>query len=155
STDVRSYMRALESAGIPCVVRAGPDLFSQPEVLFFVSALAITAGCETFYGAAHNQKCLPNRIEHVLGCPLEPTKEPNLIKVRPEPTLRAAARMLRHTGLSFDRAVEDRVLAAAQGIALRIRDAHSLTVTQAAVFRTPRLRDFLTGRNQLRRVFPQ
>ena len=30
------YMRALEAAGIPCVVRAGPDLFSQPEVCCFL-----------------------------------------------------------------------------------------------------------------------
>jgi len=43
STDVRTYMQALEDAGIPCVVRAGPDLFSQPETLLFVAALAITA----------------------------------------------------------------------------------------------------------------
>jgi DNA helicase-2/ATP-dependent DNA helicase PcrA len=155
STDVRSYMQALESAGIPCVVRAGPDLFSQPEVLFFVSALAVTAGCETFFGAAHNHKCLPNRIEKVLDCPPEPTTEPNLKKVRPEPALKAAARVLRQTGLSFDRTVEDRVLAAAQAIARRLRDGHHLTTSQAAVFRAPKLRDFLTGRNELRRVFPQ
>ena len=41
STEVRTYMCALESAGIPCVVRAGPDLFSQPEVLLLVAALAL------------------------------------------------------------------------------------------------------------------
>src|SRR5262249_6930939 len=36
STDARLYMRTLERAGIPAVVRAGPDLFSQPEVLLFL-----------------------------------------------------------------------------------------------------------------------
>lgn len=51
STDVRTYMQALEDSGIPCVVRAGPDLFSQPEVLLFVAALAITAGNKEFLGA--------------------------------------------------------------------------------------------------------
>ena len=155
STNVRTYMQALEEAGIPCVVRAGPDLFSQPEVLFFVSALAISANCETFLGSAHNQKNLPNRIEHVLGCALEPTDELNLKKVRPESALRAAAKVLRQTGLSFDRTVEDRVLAAAQAIARRIKDGHGLNATQASVFRAPKLRDFLTGRHELRRVFPQ
>ena len=155
STDVRSYMQALESAGIPCVVRAGPDLFSQPEVLFFISALAITAGCDAFLGSAHNQKSLPNRIEHVLACPPEPATEPYLKSVLPEPALRAAARVLRQTGLSFDRSVEDRVLAAAQAISHRIRDGTHLNATQATVFRAPRLRDFLTARNDLRRVFPQ
>lgn len=155
STDVRSYMQALESAGIPCVVRAGPDLFSQPEVLFFVSALAVSSGCEAFLGSAHNPKSLPNRIEHVLGCPPEPVTEPNFKEVRPETALRAAARLLRQTGLSFDRSVEDRVFAAAQAISRRIKDGHHLTAAQAAVFRAPKLRDFLTARNELRRVFPQ
>ena len=155
STDVRTYMQALEAAGIPCVVRAGPDLFSQPEVLFFVSALAISADCEMFWGATYNEKCLPNRIESVLGCPPEPTTEPNLKKVRSELALKAAARALRQTGLSFDRSVEDRVLAAAQAMARRIKDGQNLKAAQAAVFRSPNLRDFLTGRNELRRVFPQ
>jgi DNA helicase-2/ATP-dependent DNA helicase PcrA len=148
-------MQALETAGIPCVVRAGPDLFSQPEVLFFVSTLAITAGCDMFFGAAHNQKSLPNRIEHVLGVPPEPSTEPNLKRVRPEPALRGAAKALRQTGLSFDRTVEDRVIAAGQAIARRLRESHHLTSAQASVFRTPKLRDFLTSRNELRRVFPQ
>jgi|GEM_PF-869036 DNA helicase-2/ATP-dependent DNA helicase PcrA len=155
STDVRTYMQALESAGIPCVVQAGPDLFSQPEVLFFVSALAISAGCEFFLGAAYNEKCLPNRIETVLGCPPEPTAEPYLKKVRSELALKAAARALRQTGLSFDRSVEDRVLAAAQAMARRIKNGQNLKAAQAAVFRAPNLRDFLTARNDLRRVFPQ
>lgn len=155
STDVRAYMQALEAGGIACVVRAGPDLFSQPEVLFFISALAITAGCESFLGAAHNQKCLPNRVENVLDCPPEPSSDPNLKRVHPEPALKAAARMLRQTGLSFDRRIEDRVLAAAQALEERIRAGHALGGSQAAVFRTPRLRAFLTARNELRRVFPQ
>ena len=144
STDVRSYMQALEDAGIPCVVRAGPDLFSQPEVLLFLSALAITAGTEEFYGSNFNPKSLPNRIDAVLGC------EP-----KPEPVLRAAATALRRTGLAFDRKVEDRILAAAQAMHRRIKDNHSFTSPQVGVFRTPKLREFLTSRNELRRLFPQ
>lgn len=144
STDVRTYMQALEAAGIPCVVRAGPDLFSQPEVLFLLAALAITAGREEFIGSQFNPKSLPNRINSVLGC------EP-----KPEPVLREAAKALRRTGLVFGRNVEDRVLAAAQAMHRRISENQSFAASQVAVFRTPRLREFLTSRNKLRRLFPQ
>jgi DNA helicase II / ATP-dependent DNA helicase PcrA len=144
STDVRTYMQALEEAGIPCVVRAGPDLFSQPEVLLFLGALAMTAGCQQFYGSPFNPKSLPLRIQSVLGCPPEP-----------EAVLRAAAKALRRTGLAFDRNAEDRLLLASKAMHQRIKETHSLTTGQAAALRTPRLRDFLTSRNELRRVFPQ
>jgi DNA helicase-2/ATP-dependent DNA helicase PcrA len=144
STDVRTYMQALEDAGIPCVVRAGPDLFSQPEVLFFLGALAITAGCEQFMGSPINAKSLPNRIQSVLGC-----------APKPEPVLRAAAKALRRTGLALDRNVEDRVLLASQAIHRRTKENRGLTSTQAAALRTPRLREFLTSQNELRRLFPQ
>jgi DNA helicase-2/ATP-dependent DNA helicase PcrA len=144
STDVRTYMQALEDAGIPCVVRAGPDLFSQPEVLFFLGALAMTAGHEQFMGSPINPKSLPNRIQSVLGCAPEP-----------EPVLRAAAKALRRTGLSLNRNVEDRVLLASQAMHRRIKENRGLTGTQAAALRSPKLREFLTSRNELRRVFPQ
>src|ERR1035438_641327 len=54
STDVRTYMETLEAAGIPSVVRAGPDLFSQPEVLFFIAALGLTAGQTEYFGSPRN-----------------------------------------------------------------------------------------------------
>lgn len=144
STDVRTYMRALEASGIPCVVRAGPDLFSQPEILFFVSALAISAGCQEFYGSEHNPKSLPRRIDSVLGC-----------TPQPETVLREAAKALRQTGLPFGRDVEDRVLLAARAIRRRIAEDARLGANEVAIFRTPRLRAFLKSRNVLRRVFPQ
>jgi len=144
STDVRTYMQALEDAGIACVVRAGPDLFSQPEVLLFLAALAITAGCDQFMGSPHNPKSLPKRIESVLGCMPEP-----------EPVLHEAAKALRRTGLSLDRNVEDRLLLACQAICRKIKENRSLTASQAAALRSPRLRDFLTSRRELRRLFPQ
>lgn len=144
STDVRTYMRALDAAGIPCVVRAGPDLFSQPEVLFFVSALAITAGCDEFLGSPNSPKSLPNRIRSVLGC-------------RPVPAvvLREGARALRASGLALDRRVEARVLMAAEAMRRRIVENAPLHASQARVIRTPKLRAFLTSRKELRRVFPQ
>ncbi|MGD0572275.1 MAG: ATP-dependent DNA helicase [Sedimentisphaerales bacterium] len=144
STDVRTYMEALESAGIPCIVRAGPDLFSQPEVLFFIAAIGITGGIEEFFGSPYNTKSLPNRIQSVLGC-----------LPKPDIVLREAARALRRTGLAFTRNIEDRVLLAAQSIYKRINNDQHLTHSQASVLRTPKLRDFLTSRNELRRIFPQ
>ena len=144
STDVRTYMKALESSGIPCVVRAGPDLFSQPEILFFIAALAISAGCQVFIGSEINPKSLPKRIDTVLGCAPEP-----------ETVLKEAAKALRQTGLPFDRDVEDRVLRAARAICRRVGEGGHLSSSEAAIFRTPKLRTFLKARNALRRVFPQ
>jgi len=155
STDVRAYMNALEAAGIPCVVRAGPDLFSQPEVLFFISALATSAGGTEFFGSAYNPKSLPKRVESVLGCAPKVGQTPGSISVGVQTVLKEAAKALRQTGLPFDRKVEERVMFAAQAIFERIKGAKTFTATQVATFRTPKLRDFLTSRHSLRRVFPQ
>ncbi|MGD0350139.1 MAG: ATP-dependent DNA helicase [Verrucomicrobiota bacterium] len=144
STDVRTYMQALEDSGIPCVVRAGPDLFSQPEILFFVAALAITAGRDEFIGSDINPKSLPNRINDVLACPPVP-----------EQVLREAAKALRRTGLAFDRNIEDRILFGARAVHRRISEGHAFSSAEVAYLRTPKLREFLTARNPLRRIFPQ
>ncbi|MBC8432676.1 MAG: ATP-dependent helicase [Desulfobacterales bacterium] len=144
STDSRTYMEALEAAGIPAVVKAGPDLFSQPEVLFFISALAITAGNDEFIGSAYNPKSLPNRIEAVLGC------DPKTKTV-----LKEASKMLRRSGLTFDRTTEDRVLFAAHAIGQKISEGKSFNYKNIAGLRTPGLREFLTSKRISRRVFPQ
>ena len=144
STDVRTYMQALEAARIPCITRAGPDLFSQPEVLLFVGALAISAKMDQFFGAAHNSKSLPGRIAAVLACEPEPQK-----------VLRAAARSIRQTGLIFNPETEERLLKAAMGLAKRVVDEQSLLRSEVQALRTPDLREFLCSKNQLRRVFPQ
>jgi len=144
STDVRSYMQALEDAGVPCVVRAGPDLFSQPEVLLLLGALGLTAGSNEFMGSPFNSKSLPKRIEAVLKCAPEP-----------ESVVRHASKALRRTGLSFDRNIEDRLVLASKAIHSRITDNQIMSDKQASVFRSPKLREFLVSRNQLRRVFPQ
>jgi DNA helicase II / ATP-dependent DNA helicase PcrA len=144
STSVRSYMRALESAGLACVVRAGPDLFSQPEVLLLLGALGITAGQAEFIGSPIKSSSMPNRIRDVLGC------DP-----KPDEVLKSAARLLRQSGLTFDRNAEDRLLFASEAIRRRISEGHFYSSNQVAGLRSPGLRDFLTSRNQLRRVFPQ
>lgn len=143
STSVREYMRALESAGIPCVVRAGPDLFSQPEVLLLLGALGVTSRQDEFIGSEFNPKSMPNRVKDVLGCqPL------------PAEVLKSAARLLRQSGLAFDRNAEDRLLLAAEAIGRRI-EGHSYTSAQVGGLRTPSLRQYLTSRSPIRRVFPQ
>lgn len=145
STDVRTYMQALESAGIPCVVKAGPDLFSQPEVLLFVATLAITADCQEFFGSPHNSKSLPSRIKSVLGC------EP-----KPAIVFREAAKVIRSAGLAFNRDVEDRLFMVARAMRKRINNENSvLTEHQASKIQNPSLRSFLLSKNSLQRVFPQ
>ena len=120
------------------------DLFPQPEVLFFLAALAIASNNDEFVGSPYNPKSLPKRIESVLGC-------------RPQPAnvLAEAAKALRRTGLSLARAVEDRLLFAATAIQKRITEGESLSSEDASVLRTPALRELLRSHNQIRRVFPQ
>lgn len=144
ATDVRTYMRALEDAGIPCIVRAGPDLFSQPEVLFFIGALAISAGIDQFFGPPHEPKSLPNRIRTVLGC-----------QPHPEPVLRSAARLLRRSDLSLDPEVEERVVFAAKALNRRIAGNGGIVSDRVRSLRSKSLRDFLTANHLVRRVFPQ
>lgn len=144
STSVRSYMQALEVSGLPSVVRAGPDLFSQPEVLLLLGALGITAGQEEFLGSPIKPTSMPNRIKAVLGC------EP-----KPEAVLKESAKLLRRSGLAFDRNAEDRLLLASEAIRRRIAEGHSYANSQVAGLRSSGLRDFLTSKNKLRRVFPQ
>ncbi|MGB3971847.1 MAG: ATP-dependent DNA helicase [Limnochordia bacterium] len=144
STDVRTYMRALEDSGIHAVVRAGPDLFSQPEVLLVIAALAISAGIDRFYGSPRNPKSLVSRIKNVLGCDPEP-----------EIVLRESARLLRRSGLPLNREIEDRLAFAAHSLKARIIDGRTLEVDDVSSLRTRGLREFLSRKSELRRVFPQ
>jgi DNA helicase-2/ATP-dependent DNA helicase PcrA len=144
STDIRTYMSALEAAGVPCVVRAGPDLFSQPEVLLLLGAIGITAGHAAFFGSENNPKSLPRRIRQVLNCAPD-------TKV----VLQAAAEAMRATGLPFSAGTEKRLLSAAEAIRHRMSDDRVYSRGGTSQFRTPALRSFLAKHGQLRRVFPQ
>jgi DNA helicase-2/ATP-dependent DNA helicase PcrA len=144
STDVRTYMRALETSNVPCVVRAGPDLYSQPEVLLFIAVLSMSAGVNTYFGSATNPKSLPSRIARALGCGPVPSE-----------VFAAAASALRTAGLPFGTVVETRLAAAAAALCQRIIEDKTLTAEQVKGLRTPKLREFLLSKNQLRRVFPQ
>ncbi len=144
STDVRTYMQALEEAGIPSIVRAGPDLFSQPEVLLMLGALSISADIHEFFGSPYSPKSLPKRIDDVLGC------HPN-----PEPVIRASADMLRSAGLNFTSTQEEQLIFAAEALNQRINNDHVWNRNDIENLRSKGLRDFLTRNQPLRRVFPQ
>jgi DNA helicase II / ATP-dependent DNA helicase PcrA len=143
STDVRTYMTILEKAGIPSIVRAGPDLFSQPEVLFFLGALGITADIEEFFGSSIGNKSLPKRIAALLEC------EPD-----PEAVLRAAAKQLRASEIGMSPTAENRAFLAASLIRDRISGT-PIKASQVAPLRTKTLKDFLIHGEPPRRLFPQ
>lgn len=144
STDVRTYMEALEGFKIPAVVKAGPDLFSQPEVLCFVAALAISGGLEQFYGSPHNPKSLPNRINSTLGC-----------GPYPEEVLRASLALLAKTGLSLPPAAHNGILIAAKSLNRRIVEKQPVASKDIGSLRSRSLRKFLASKREVRRVFPQ
>lgn len=144
STDVRTYMRALEEKGVPCVVKAGPDLFSQPEVLLLLAALSVSGDIDEYFGAAWNKKSLPGRIKEVLNC------EPN-----PKDTLKAAAAAIRAAGLPFTDDAQNRLSEAADGIRWRIREGTTYRRDSLEFLRSDELKDFLSRDRDLRRVFPQ
>jgi DNA helicase-2/ATP-dependent DNA helicase PcrA len=145
STDARTYMTVLRNRGIPAVVRAGPDLFSQPEVLLFAAALAVTAGIDRFMGGPNDPRALPNRIANVLG--VEPT---------PAEVIMAACRTLADEGIPLEVDAGERLLLGAELIAMRTRrDETRIPRESMARLRTPELRDWITRNIRPRRVFPQ
>jgi DNA helicase-2/ATP-dependent DNA helicase PcrA len=142
STDARTFMTTLQDHGIPAVVRAGPDLFGQPEVLLLVGALALTAGIDQLLGGPDN-KSMPSRVRSVLAV------DPN-----PDDVIDAAAGVLRQQGLSIDRTMERRLKLSARLIAERLGGT-AQPRDKTSPIRCRRLRDFLTTGTTLRRVFPQ
>ncbi|MEX2135940.1 MAG: ATP-dependent DNA helicase [Chloroflexota bacterium] len=143
ATDARTYMRALRARDVPVVFRAGPDLFSQPEVLLFLAGTALMAGIDQFVGLPSDPRTLPGRINAVLGC------GPDSRDV-----ISAACAALRAEGLSLAEDVEERLQIAATEVAARIQDSPPDPTAQARL-RSGRLRTWLAGRRPLRRVFPQ
>jgi DNA helicase-2/ATP-dependent DNA helicase PcrA len=145
STDTREYMRVLQDVhGIPAVVRAGPDLFAQPEVLLFYAALCRTAGVSNFLGSPNRPESLVSRAGAIGAAP------------DPESLIRAAGDELRRVGLPFDKAAQTRLLQAARlletvigGGAVKATDTKGLT-DKGLVAWLVRKRA-----TPLRRVFPQ
>lgn len=144
STDARVYMQALEQRGIPAVFRAGPDLFSQPEVLLFVGALAEAGGITSFFGSPGNKKTLPGRIDEVLNC-----------EAKPAEVMAGACTELRRVGLPIKKAAEARLALAAQLIRARLEGKPAGTAKERAKLTVPALAEWLSKTKPLRRVFPQ
>jgi DNA helicase-2/ATP-dependent DNA helicase PcrA len=143
SNDARTYMTELERQGVPAVVRAGPDLFSQPEVLLMVGALGRLAGMDQFLGAAWGNS-LPVRIAQVLGSSPVPAD-----------VIRAACARLRQRGLHLENDVEDRLLLATELGNKRIKGEPPATNAVLKRLRTPDLVAWLSKGGELRRIFPQ
>lgn len=144
STDARTYQEALRAAGVPAVVRAGPDLFAQPEVLLFASALYASVGRDEFPASGWNKKTIGNRVNDELG----------IVTASARDAIPAAYTRLAHEGLSVAPGVAERVLAAADAIAARLSGERVDEAALAAI-RGKELRDFLKRREDVRRVFPQ
>lgn len=142
STDARLYMSAMRRAGIPAVVRVGPDLFSQPEVLLFLAALARLAGSDQFMGGALPNS-LPSRIQRTLGC------RPDTAEV-----IKAALRVLRADGIPLEPKVEERLLLATELIRSRMT-GNTLNRADVSKLKTEPLRKWLLSSGKVRRVFPQ
>ena len=140
STDARLYMQELERAGIPAVVRAGPDLFAQPEVLLFIGALGRMVEMAQFQGAQWGSG-LPARIQSVLAC--QPT---------PDDVIRAACTALRASGLPLESDAADHLLRVTGLMQARLKDESPSGFDGIS---TPSLVAWLRGKNKLRRVFPQ
>jgi DNA helicase-2/ATP-dependent DNA helicase PcrA len=143
STDVRTYQDALRRAGIPSVVRAGPDLFSQPEVLLFLALLAEMSGVDQFYGSPIRPTSLPRRVEDVLKC--RPT---------PAEMIPAACLILSDNGLPILPEAAGRLRSLAQAIHHRIQEG-GLIPFDVSDFHCREAMEWVNRQGQPRRVFPQ
>ena len=143
STDVRTYQNALRRIGISSVVRAGPDLFSQPEVLLFLALLAEMAGVDQFFGSRFRPQSLPNRIMDVLGCVPIPAE-----------IIPAACRLLADDGFPIPEDAADRLLSLAQALHHRIQEG-GLIPFDIGSFHCREAAEWSNRQGRPRRVFPQ
>jgi DNA helicase-2/ATP-dependent DNA helicase PcrA len=143
ATSARTYMTALERENIPAVFRAGPDLFSQPEVLLFLGILARMVGLEEFYGSQIDPRSLPLRIRGVLGC-----------DARCDSVVSAACRVIRASGLPLAAGTEQRLLLASELVYRRFFNGIPPRPDELRGLLNPNLIDTLR-RPAGRRVFPQ
>jgi len=141
SSNARKFMRALERHQIPAVFRAGPDLFSQPEVLLFLGALASSVGLPEMPG-----RNLPKQVEETLG--VAPAAVPDIV--------RRAVVVLRDDDLELDAKVADRLLLAGRLIQQHLaKDGVPPTKGEVRGLRCEPLKRWLLKTKKPRRVFPQ
>lgn len=143
STSARQYMEALREEGIGAIFRAGPDLFSQPEVLLATALMCRAAGVEEFYGHPDKPAALPGRTRQVLN------SAANVESVVP-----AACRVLRAEGLELPRDAPRRLLKAAELVEAKISGTRP-AAAQVGRLKSGLLRKWLMGSTSARRIFPQ
>lgn len=143
STDVRTYQNALMRAGIPSVVRAGPDLFSQPEVLLFLALLAESSGVNQFYGSLYRSESMPSRVQNVLGCQPVPSE-----------IVESSCRQLILNGLPLNEETASRLNRLAQAIHHRIEEG-GLIPYNSDEFHCKDAIEWVNRLDKPRRVFPQ
>jgi len=143
ATDVGTYQDVLRRHGIPSVVRAGPDLFSQPEILLFVALLAEASGVDEFLGNPTRHGTLPARIASTLGC-----------RPRPSEIVGAACRVLRDRGLPLEENAAERLTMLARAINNRI-DQGGPPPFDFSQLRCREARNWVRRAGRPRRVFPQ
>ena len=143
-TDIRTYQDALRAKGIPAVVRGGPDLFSQPEVLLFLGALALCAGLETFYGNPDDPRSLPGRIQSVLRA-----------KATPEEVISASISELQARGIHVPEDVNIRLQLLCRAIKFRLACGDTQPEDLQSLDCAAECRRWLVQPRKHRRIFPQ
>jgi DNA helicase-2/ATP-dependent DNA helicase PcrA len=141
--DIGVYKDTLRGAGIPAVVRGGADLFSQVEVLVFLSALSVASGSEAFLGGAQDTS-LPQRVLAQLGT-----------GPRHEQIIPAALTALRNRGMKIPRDAAARVIALCKLVHRRLSEEGRLQSPDISKVRNPEARKWLGSSRRPRRLFPQ
>lgn len=143
-TDIRTYQEALRARGIDAVVRGGPDLFSQPEILLFLSALGVCSGVMEFYGNQNDSRSMPARVLKILGV------GPNTSGIIP-----AAISKLRQRGMNIPSDTEGRMDLLCKAIKHRLGSDEPQPENISQLKCNPECRRWLSRNQKPRRVFPQ
>ena len=143
-TDIRAYQDALRDRGIPAVVRGGPDLFSQPEVLLFLAALAVCSGVEEFWGPAYDPRGMPRRVQNALG-----------VQPFPSEIIPAAVSELRRRGLRVPKGTQSRLEILCRAIKHRLESDEPQPEDISGLRCSAECRNWLGRNRRLRRIFPQ
>lgn len=114
ATDMRTYQEILQSNGIPVVVKSGPGLFAQAEILLALSALANCTDMVEFFGVATNNTSLPGKIRTTLGC------SANVLEV-----MKTAIEHLRASGIPLQDNLFERLVTLTTAIRNRIEHGHT------------------------------
>ena len=140
STDVRTYMNSLRNHNVPFIVKAGPDLFSQSEILLFFACLALTANLDQFMGRA---------ITGLLGIHL------NINTFTPENVIQAASTDLLNRGI-LQAGTSDRLVLLAKALSHKLyEDTPNPFASQFQSFKCKDAVKYMRTGNRPRRIFPQ